>query len=521
MKLGALTSIGLSVTLTAAAAGRGSSRPFDQASATTAESCASLTTLTLPNSRITAAESVGIHGFSRATPGGRMAGQPFRNSTAMCRVAVTVAPSPDSDIKIEVWLPTTGWNGKFQAVGNGSWGGTINYPAMDEALKNGYATSSTDMGHAGESAAFALGHPEKLSDYAFRSQHEMALKAKNIIEAFYRKPPERSYFEGCSTGGRQALMAASRFPGDFDGIIAGAAANPKTHLDAWRISMAQAMFTEPVTAIPASKFPMIHQAVLDSCDAEDGLKDGLIQDPTRCRFDPRSIQCTGTDEASCLTPPQVAVARTLLNPLRDSSTGRDVFPGLAPGSELGWAEGLASVGPWLENAWDQFRYVVFQDPKWHWTAFELQRDLPLAVKAADGALTAIDPDLSEFARRGGKLLMYHGWSDPAIPPGASVTFHERAAHATKAPATNTSWLRLFMVPGMGHCRGGEGPNTFDMVTPLDAWVGTGVAPERIVATHSSGGTIDRTRPLCAYPQVARYGGTGSINDAANFTCRTP
>lgn len=316
-------------------------------------------------------------------------------------------------------------------------------------------------------------------------------------------------------------MAASRFPDDFDGIIAGAAANPKTHLDAWRISMAQAMFTEPVTAIPASKFPMIHGAVLDACDADDGLKDGLIEDPSRCRFDPRSIQCTDSDAATCLTPPQVAVARQLLSPLRDSATGTDVFPGLAPGSELGWAEGLARVGPWLENAWDQYRYVVFQDPKWHWRAFTLQRDLPLAVKAAHGALTAIDPDLSAFARRGGKLLMYHGWGDPAIPPGASVDFHARAALATTAPATNARWLRLFMVPGMGHCRGGEGPNTFDMVTPLDAWVDTGVSPQRIVAAHSSGGTIDRTRPLCAYPQVARYNGTGSIDDAANFTCRMP
>lgn len=521
MKLGAVIVVGVGVAVAAATAWRTSPTVLAQAVPTTAAACASLANLALPYSRVTVAESVGIRGFSRATGGGRAPGQVFTNSTALCRVAVTVAPSPDSDITIEVWLPTSGWNGKFQAVGNGSWGGTINYPAMDAALKNGYATSSTDTGHAGESAAFALGHPEKVNDYALRSGHEMALKAKTIIEAFYGRAPERSYFEGCSTGGRQALMEASRFPGDFDGIIAGAAANPKTHLDAWRISMAQAMFTEPVTAIPASKFPMIHQAVLNACDANDGLQDGLIEDPSRCRFDPRAIQCADGDAASCLTPPQVAVARTLLSPLRDNTTGTDVFPGLAPGSELGWAEGLARVGPWLENAWDQYRYVVFQDPTWNWRAFLLQRDLPLAVQAAGGALTAIDPDLSAFARRGGKLLMYHGWSDPAIPPGASLNFHEVASKATTAPPNNAAWLRLFMVPGMGHCRGGDGPNTFDMVTPLDAWVDTGVAPERIVASHSSGGAVDRTRPLCAYPQVARYSGVGSIDEAGSFTCRMP
>ena len=318
-----------------------------------AASCASLALLKLPDTRITLAEPVPTGGFSRPAIGRGSAGQAFSNAIAFCRVAATVTPSSDSEIKIEVWLPPTEWNGKFQAVGNGSWGGTINYAAMSEALKNGYATSSTDTGHTSASAAFALGHPEKLIDYAYRSEHEMAVKAKAIIEAFYGTAPKLSYFDGCSTGGRQALMAAQRFPADFDGIIAGAAANPKTHVDAWRISMAQTMFTENANAIPSSKFPMIHAAALDTCDALDGLQDRLIDDPTRCRFDPKTIECRGSDASSCLTPAQVSVARVLMSPLRDRRTGAEIFPGFATGSELGWAEALDGPGPWLENAWDQ------------------------------------------------------------------------------------------------------------------------------------------------------------------------
>ena len=480
--------------------------------------CEGLSSVTLPHAAITAAQSVAAGAFTPPGAGGN--GEGFKKLPSFCRIAATLRPSADSDIKIEVWLPVSGWNGKFQAVGNGSWAGTISYPAMSRALEHGYATSSTDTGHAGGSAAFALGHPEKLVDYAYRSEHEMTMNAKALIAAFYGTEPSRSYWNGCSTGGRQALMEAQRFPNDFDGIIAGAAANPKTHLDAWRIWMAQAMFKDQASAIPVSKFAMIHEAVLAACDATDGLKDGLIQDPTKCHFDPHAIECKGGDAPTCLTAAQVAAARVVMSPAKNRKTGVEIFPGFEPGTELGWSRMLSGPDPYA-TAVDQFKYIVFGKPDWDWRTFDLERDVAAADAQGQGTLSSIDPDLSAFARHGGKLLMYHGWSDQDIAPRASINFYTRSLEATHGAPSNASWLRLFMVPGMGHCGGGEGPNTFDMMTALEPWVERGSVPERIVASRITAGKVERTRPLCSYPLMARYSGTGSIDDAENFTCKAP
>jgi feruloyl esterase len=492
--------------------------PSPRASA--AAACESLASLRLAQTTITRAESVGPNGFSRPALGPEFGpeGQAVATRAPFCRVAATLEPSSDSEIKIEVWLPSEGWNGKFQAVGNGNWAGIINYPAMAAALAAGYATSSTDTGHEGVNARFALGHPERLVDYAYRSIHEMTVKTKAIIEAFYGRAPAQSYFNGRSTGGRYAIMEAERFPADFDGIVAGSIANPKTHLDAWRIASAQVMFKTPEGTIPREMFAMIHKAVLASCDALDGLTDGLIDDPRQCRFNARTIECkTGDSAASCLSPAQVAVARALMAPLRNSA-GAEVFPGYAPGTELGW---VAPGGP-LDNALEQYKYVVFADADWDWHTFELERDLARAERIGRGTLAPVSPDLTAFAQRGGKLLMYHGWADPAIPGQATVDYYMTALATSKAPDANRSWVTLFMVPGMGHGLGtGEGPNVFDMMSPLDVWVTAGKPPDRVVASHKTGEKVDRTRPLCAYPQVARYTGSGSIDDAANFVCRTP
>src|SRR4029077_15691669 len=255
----------------------------------------------------------------------------------------------------------SGWNGKFQAVGNGGWAGTIGYAAMGRALAQGYATSSTDTGHTGGSASFALGHPEKLADYAYRSEHEMTVKAKAIIDAFYGTGPKLSYWNGCSTGGRQALIEAQRFPDDYDGIIAGAAANPKTHLDAWRIWMAQAMFKDEASVIPGTNVPMVYKAVLAACDAIDGLKDGLIDDPTKCHFDPHVLECKNGDAPSCLTAAQVTAAKVVMSPVKDRKTGAEIFPGFEPGNELGWERMLSGPDPYA-TAVDQFKYIVFGNP---------------------------------------------------------------------------------------------------------------------------------------------------------------
>ena len=482
-------------------------------------SCETLVKLTLENASVTLAEVVPAGAFKAPT-----GGNPAQNASrfaalpAFCRVAATLKPTTDSDIKIEVWMPASGWNGKFEAVGNGGWAGTISYPALAQALARGYATTSTDTGHSTPGGSFALGHPEKLTDYAYRSEHEMTVKAKAIVNAFYGNAPTRSYFNGCSTGGRQALTEAWRYPDDFDGIIAGAAANPKTHLDTWRIWMGLETLKDPETRIPKEKYPAIHQAVLNACDALDGLKDGLISDPTACHFDPQVMACKEGDGPGCLTPKQVQSVRTILGPAKSPSTGAEIFPGYQPGTELAWGLLIGGPDPY-ETALDQFRYMVFNDPKWDWRTFDVDRDLAKADQILHGLLTAIDPkSISPFFKRGGKLLTYQGWSDQDISPLASVNFYKSMKGAV-GDATVSSSMRLFMVPGMGHCGGGEGPNTFDMMVPLEQWVEKGQAPTRIEASHSTNGIVDRTRPLCPYPQVARYKGTGSIDEAANFTCQ--
>jgi feruloyl esterase len=494
--------------------------------------CESLKSLSLAHTTITLAQSVPAGEFSppirdeRATSPRNTV---FKELPAFCRVAATLKPSPDSNIKMELWMPLEKWNGKFQAVGNGGWAGTISYMGrnavangglggMAGALQNGYATASTDTGHDDAGAKFALGHPEKLIDYAYRAVHEMTITSKAILAAFYGEPQKLSYFNGCSTGGRQALVEAQRYPEDFDGILAGAAANPKTHLDAWRVWMAQAMFKDKDSYIPPSKYSIIHEAVLGKCDALDGVKDGLIENPMQCHFDPNVLECKAADGQQCLTKAQVATARIIMAPARDRNTGTLIFPGFEPGNELGWGQLLKGPDPY-DTALDDFKYVIFGDGSWDWRTFDLQRDTAIADKAVRGTIEAVDPNLTKFAQRGGRLLMYHGWADQDIAPQASVNYYKNASNVTKA---TSDWVRLFMMPGMQHCQGGEGPNSFDAMAALEQWVEKGKAPDQIVASHRlRDGTVDRTRPLCPYPQVAKYKGSGSINEAANFVCSAP
>jgi feruloyl esterase len=498
-------------------AGAQTVRAGAQADGADAARCGALASLRLPDTAVKQVSVVPAGKFAPPTGRGNAA---FAAMPAMCRVALTLTPSPDSNIAVEVWLPLAEWNGKYQAVGNGGWAGTIGYAALSAAVNRGYAASATDTGHVGNSASFALGHPEKLVDYAYRSEHAMAVAAKAVVRAFYGHMPRHSYFNGCSTGGRQALVEASRFPDDFDGIIAGAAANPKTHLDAWRVVMSLTMFRNAESFIPASKYAAIHNAVLDACDVLDGVRDRLIENPPRCRFDPEVLRCKGADAANCLTAAQMESARVAMSPLKDPATGAEMFPGYEPGTELGWGRLLGGPGPY-DTTLDTYKYLVFKNPSWDWRTFSLERDLAEATRATQGLLTAVDPNLTPFAARGGKLLLYHGWADESIPPRASVNFFTRTRQATQAPASNADWVRLFMAPGMQHCGGGAGPNTFDAIGALESWVERGQAPASMVASHSTAGKVDRTRPLCPYPQVAKYRGTGSIDDAASFSCAAP
>jgi feruloyl esterase len=489
---------------------------------TATASCESLARLSLPDAKITSATEVAAGAFESPVPGGADAGaqssaSPFAHLPAICRVTASLTPSSDSDIKIEVWLPVSGWNGKLQSVGNGGWAGVISYSALAHGVAEGYAAASTDTGHATGGGSFALGHPEKMIDFAYRSVHAMTVAAKAIVTAFYGQAATVSYWNGCSTGGRQGLTEAQRYPTDYNAIIAGAPANHRTHLYAWSLSIAQAIHKNEASYIPPSKYPMIHKAALDACDALDGLKDGLIGDPRRCRFDPKVLTCKGIDEPSCLTAPQVETARRLYSPAKNPRTGKEIYPGLEPGSELGWA---IHAGPEpLSFATDGFKYVTFSDPNWDFRTLNLDRDVAIADKVDNGGTSAIDPNLKEFFGRGGKLLMYQGWSDPNIPPLNTIHYYESVLNTMGGTATDS--IRLFMFPGMGHCGGGEGPNIFDPMSTLAAWFEKGQAPTQLLASHRTNGVVDRTRPICAYPQVASYKGTGSVDDATNFVCKSP
>lgn len=432
---------------------------------------------------------------------------------AYCRVAATLRPTDDSDIKMEVWLPEEGWNGKYQAVGNGGWSGSINTNAMKLAVRRGYATSSTDTGHTGGSASFALGHPEKLIDYAYRSEHEMTVQAKAIIAEFYGKGPRFSYWNGCSAGGKQALMEAQRYPGDYDGMIAGSPASNWTGRAAQSIWVQQAVHLDEASFIPPAKYPAIHRAALAACDAMDGVEDGVLENPRRCRFDPQALLCKGADGPECLTAAQVAAARKIYGPSVNPRTKKPIYPGLERGSELGWATwgGPRPLGIGL----DYFRYVVFEDPNWDFRKLDFDRDIERAEKLDGGRINATNPNLKPFLARG-KLIQYHGWNDPQISPGNSVDYYQSVVERLGDVGGS---YRLFMVPGMAHCGGGEGTSTFDMVTALERWVEEKKAPDQILASRVREGKVERTRPLCPFPQEAVYKGTGSTDEAGNFECR--
>src|SRR5579862_781293 len=423
--------------------------------------CENLAKLALPRASVTLAEPVAAGQLTLP------AGAPnFGNLPAICRVAATLEPSNDSAIRIEVWMPASTWNGKLESVGNGAWAGSISYRDLATAVTAGYAAASTDTGHTETTAAFVVGHPEKLIDFAYRAVHEMTLAAKAIVAAYYEKAPAREYFNGCSTGGRQALAEAQRYPDDYDGIVAGAAANYPSHLQG-----AQVWTTEITNQsdgyIPPAKYQLIHKAVLEACDALDGVKDRVLEDPRRCHFDPQSIACKGPeqggDSPTCLTAAQVEVARKIY-----AGPGAAIFPGLERGSELGWAT-LSGPKP-MALAAETYQYLVFKDPNWDYLKFEAARDIAKADKEIGPAMNSIDPNLKPFFKHGGKLLMYHGWADPGIAPQNSVNYFTSVEDAVGGKAAAENSIRLFMVPGMGHCRGGDGTDDFDAIGALASWV---------------------------------------------------
>jgi feruloyl esterase len=438
-------------------------------------------------------------------------------------------------------MPASGWNGKFRGQGNGGFAGFIGYPALGAAIKRGYATAGPNTGHPGGDAAWALGHPEKVIDFGYRGLHEMTLKAKAITKAFYGEHLQHSYFASCSDGGREALMEAQRFPADYDGILAGAPANYWTHLLVAAIWVTRASTLDPASYIPASKLNAIAAGVLASCNAQDGVPDGLLNDARQCNFNPATLLCKEAESDRCLTAPQVVALEKIYAGPHDSA-GHQLFPGYMPGAE----EGPGGWAPWILGAapgrsllaffgTQYFTNMVYEQAGWDYKTFDIDQATKLADNKTSRALNSTDPNLKPFMNRGGKLILYHGWGDAAIPAPNTIDYYNSVV-AKMGRADSDSFVRLFMVPGMQHCGGGPGPNSFgqgadyppfdsdhNIYTALEQWVEKGEAPAKITATkylNDSDPTkgIKMTRPLCPYPQVAKYKGSGDVNDAANFVC---
>jgi feruloyl esterase len=457
--------------------------------------------------------------------GGSRGGPSTKELPAFCRVIGVVAPSNN----FEVWLPPASgekkWNGKFNGVGNGGMAGSISYSAMIQALARGYATASTDTGHVdkGGDDSWAIGHPELIVDFASRSIHMTTVAAKAVSKAYYEQAPQYSYFTGCSGGGGQALSEAQRYPSDYSGIVAGAPANFPTQMWPGELYAAYVTHRNPANMIPNEKLQVITDAVLAACDSMDGVKDGLLGDPRRCNFDPKTIQCPGPEGPNCLTAAQVDSVKKVWEGLKDPTTGKQFWYGYEMSSEQGWPGHINNP---FGAPLSYFKYMVFQDPNWDWKTLNFSdpkgfAQIVEASKKLGLVLDSVNPDLSLLKKQGGKLIQYHGWDDQNISPRNSIAYFESVQKAMGGAKATDDFYRLFLAPGMGHCGGGAGPNTLDALSSLEQWVEKGKAPDQIIATHSTAVKVDRSRPLCPYPLVATYKGTGSIDDAANFSCTAP
>jgi len=532
--------IGMVGTVLLSCAAYGQNTPYSP------QSCERLAQLELPGAKILLAQTVAAGAFtppSNSTPRPVVDASFYKTLGAFCRFMAVAMPSADSSIKVEVWMPVndqngSAWNGKLQGQGNGGFAGEIGYHQMGIAVHQGYATVGTDTGHsgAGTDASWALEHPEKVTDYGYRGIHEMTLVAKAAIKAFYGKDPQHSYFKGCSNGGRQALMEAQRFSGDYDGILAGAPANFFTHLLTKALADAQATTLDPSSYIPSSKLPAIARAVNAACDAPDGVADGILNDPRNCHFDPAKIVCKDGDSEKCLTTAQVITLKRLYQGPPDSE-GHEIFPGYLPGAE----EGSGGWGAWITGsapgksllfafAGGYFSNMVYEKADWNYKQTSVDQALKAADEKTAQVLNATETNLAAFKARGGKLILYHGWNDPAISAVNTINYYNQVVSKMGEQETK-AFAMLYMVPGMQHCGGGPGPDSFgqggggakdaqhNVAVALEQWVEKGIAPTAIVATKDEGGDPAKmTRLLCPYPQIAKYKGKGNPNDAASFAC---
>jgi feruloyl esterase len=489
-------------------------------------SCEGLAALQLPNTTITKAEVVTTGKF---VPPNEKA---LTRLPAFCRVTATLRPSADSDIRVEIWMPQAGWNERFEGTGNGGFAGSINYGTLAEGLRGGYAVANTDMGMAkpvGATASIFINRPERWIDWGYRATHEMTVVAKQIVRAYYGRDAKYSYFTGCSTGGEQALMESQRYPDDYDGIVGGAAANNRTGVHVSVLWNFAANEKTPASYLHPAARTALSQAVTNACDTLDGVKDGVIADPTKCQFDPAVLQCKEANQTGCLTPAQVQTAKEIYAGPVNPRTGESLYPGLPRGSEFGWdgldhIPGPAAIPPYAPI----FQWVFGAD--WNWRQFDFDHQDTVFTQKLAGMVNATSPDIDTFRAHGHKLLIYHGWADWLVAPGESINYYNAVvARAKAAPATGQAIdpidqsVRLFMVPGMSHCGGGPGATHFDALGPMVDWVEHGVAPDKIIASTLAPADVgglapNPKRPLCPYPSTAQYQGTGDTNDASSFVC---
>jgi feruloyl esterase len=483
-------------------------------SAQAADPCAALAGLTLEDTTLAVESAPG--GFVHPASIYDILARPRPAVRGFCRVQGII----HGRIRFEVWLPAPdAWNRRLQGVGDGGMAGATPYPALLQAVEAGYAAVGSDLGHQSDfiDSSWAVGHPERVRDWGHRATHEMTVRAKAIVAAYYGHPAQWSYFTGCSGGGRQAMSEAQRYPQDYDGIVAGDPTLDFVRLTtAGRLWMAQALGA-PDVRLTAAKLRIAEEAAIAECDHLDGVSDAVIDDPSACRFDPARLGCgPGPERVDCLTPAQVAALRRIYAGAADSK-GQPLFPGYERGGESGFGLGqMAYASGFL-------RGMAFDDPSYDPQRFDFDADIAriagrdLGGETLSQAIDATSPDLRAFRRRGGKLIHYHGWNDPGVPPRSSLAYYQRVMQQ-QGRAQTLDFYRLFMVPGLGHCFGGRGATSFDMLPALQAWVEQGRAPQSIPAARIQNGQVVRTRILCPYPSHAVYDGKGDADRAESFAC---
>ncbi len=477
-----------------------------------ARSCESLLSVSLPDTTIDSAAIDETDG-----------------ANASCRITATVTHPPAGDkVKIFLAFPVKNWNGRFQGVGGGGFSGGT--PAgLRAPAAQGFAAGSTDTGHEGGRGSFALDANGRLNwqlirDNAYLGIHEMTVTGKALASTFYGAAPLGAYFNGCSTGGRQGLMEAQRYPEDYDGIMAGAPAINWTRLHPEQLWGALVML-EAKNVPPMCKFNAATAAATAACDELDGVKDGVLEDPTRCTYDPKALVGTSAGECGAFTEADAGVIRKIWEgPQRRD--GSFLWYGLTRGADFGGLSGTQGNPPHATpNAitLDWFRFFLTQDPQWDWTTISRGRYEQLwdqSVEEFSAVIATDSPDLSAFRNRGGKILIWHGQSDQLIYPGGSIDYYHRVTKQMGGAANTAAFLRFFLAPGVAHCGGGPGPAPTGQLAALIEWVENRRAPDTLLAVRrDQSGAVVRSRPLCQYPLVARYKGTGSTDVAANFECR--